>query len=152
MECFDIERRIITQSTFLEIIDKGRVECKTENIDIDNLKPNEVIIKNEASMISAGTELSKVFALKPGLVFPIRPGYGSVGRILAKGTALNNYAINDRVYFMGNHSSVQKFTCTSEQMWSHMFKVPDDMDPVEAAFACLINIALTATNIQCKTR
>ena len=134
-------------SKYLEIVEKGKVELKEEEIRIDDLGPNEAIIQNEASMISAGTELSRVFALKPGITFPIRPGYSSIGRILHKGAALTNYEIGDRVYYLGNHASLQRYTGNGDEQWFHFFKVPQDLDPVEASLVCMIGIALTGPNV-----
>jgi hypothetical protein len=43
---------------------KGRAEVVVEELDTSNLQPNEAIIQAEASMISAGTELSRVLRSK----------------------------------------------------------------------------------------
>lgn len=133
-------------SKYLEIVEKGKVEVKTEEINADNLQPYETIIQNEASIISAGTELSRVFALKPGVKFPVRPGYGSVGRILQKGLALTEYEIGDLVYYLGSHSSIQRFSALGNNQWDYLFKVPDGLDAVEASFVCMVAIALTGPN------
>lgn len=134
-------------STYLEIVEKGRVVCASEPLAERTLAPYEALIQNEASIISAGTELSKVFAFKEGLKFPIRPGYGSVGRIVAKGEALTDYRIGERVFYTGKHASLQYYTSTSKTQWDHMFHVDESLDPVEATFACLVNIAMTGPNL-----
>ncbi|MDK2980307.1 MAG: hypothetical protein PWQ55_654 [Chloroflexota bacterium] len=133
-------------SKYLEIVEKGVVVVKNEEVSLDDLGPNEALIQNEASIISAGTELSRVFALKPGVTFPVRPGYGSVGRILRKGAALTDYNEGDLVYYLGSHASVQRFTGNGDTQWNHFFKVPDGLDAVEASFVCMIAIALTGPN------
>jgi len=58
---------------------------KQEEIDDINLSDDEAIIKAEYSMISAGTELSRAFALKKGFKYPVRPGYCMVGKVLKNG-------------------------------------------------------------------
>jgi threonine dehydrogenase-like Zn-dependent dehydrogenase len=133
-------------SKYLEIVEKGVVVVKNEEINLDDLGPNEAVIQNEASIISAGTELSRVFALKPGVTFPVRPGYGSVGRILRKGAALTDYEEGDLVYYLGSHAFLQRFTGNGESQWNHFFKVPGGLDAVEASFVCMIAIALTGPN------
>lgn len=133
-------------SKYLEIVKKGKVEVKTEEVDTENLLPSEVIIQNETSIISAGTELSRVFALKPGVKFPVRPGYGSIGRIIKKGSAMANFEIGDRVYYLGSHSSVQRFSAAGQSQWDNLFKVPQGLDAVEASFVCMIAIAITGPN------
>lgn len=134
-------------STYLEIVEKGCVVCAEETLQEHTLAPYEALIANEASIISAGTELSKVFAFKEGLKFPIRPGYGSVGKIIAKGGALTEYQIGERVFYTGKHASLQYYTAASKTQWDHMFHVDASLDPVEATFACLVNIAMTGPNL-----
>ena len=133
-------------SKYLEIVEKGKVEVKTEEVDVENLQPTEAVIQNEASIISAGTELSRVFALKPGVKFPVRPGYGSIGRIIKKGSALTDFEIGDLVYYLGSHSSVQRFSGAGKSQWDNLFKVPQGLDAVEASFVCMIAIAITGPN------
>ena len=67
---------------------KGRAEVIEEELDTTNLQPNEAIIQAEATMISAGTELSRVFEIKKGFSYPVRPGYSPGGKVLAKGEGL----------------------------------------------------------------
>ena len=133
-------------SKYLEIVEKGVVVVKNEEVSLDTLGPNEAIIQNEASIISAGTELSRVFALKPGVTFPVRLGYGSVGRILRKGAGLTEYEEGDLVYYLGSHASLQRFTGNGDSQWNHFFKVPPGLDAVEASLVCMIAIALTGPN------
>jgi threonine dehydrogenase-like Zn-dependent dehydrogenase len=133
-------------SKYLEIVEKGVVVVKNEEVSTDDLGPNEAIIQNETSMISAGTELSRVFALKPGVTFPVRPGYAAIGRILQKGSALTDYEVGERVYYLGNHASVLRFSGNGGEQWNHFFKVPEGLDSVEAPLVCMIGIALTGPN------
>jgi len=133
-------------SKYLEIVEKGVVVVKNEEVNLEDLGPNEAVIQNEASIISAGTELSRVFALKPGVTFPVRPGYAMIGRILQKGSALTDYEVGERVYYLGNHASLLRFSGNGEGQWNHFFKVPQGLDSVEASLVCMIGIALTGPN------
>jgi D-arabinose 1-dehydrogenase-like Zn-dependent alcohol dehydrogenase len=133
-------------SKYLEIVEKGVVVVKDEEVSADDLGPNEAIIQNETSIISAGTELSRVFALKPGVTYPVRPGYATIGRILQKGSALVDYEVGERVFYLGNHASLLRFTGNGVEEWNHFFKVPEGLDSVEAPLACMIGIALTGPN------
>ena len=47
------------------------IDCE---LDADNLKPTECLIETYVSYISPGTELSRVFGLKKGAVYPMQPG------------------------------------------------------------------------------
>lgn len=133
-------------SKYLEIVEKGVVVVKNEEVSLEDLGPNEAVIQNEASIISAGTELSRVFALKPGVTFPVRPGYAMIGRILQKGAALTDYEVDERVYYLGNHASVLRYSGNGVEQWNHFFKVPEGLDPLEAPLVCMIGIALTGPN------
>ena len=65
----------------IKITGKGQVVCVSEELDSAPLKEGELLIRNEASLISTGTELSRVYALKKGIVYPVYPGYASIGRV-----------------------------------------------------------------------
>jgi hypothetical protein len=66
------------------IIVKSALEVVYEEEEINalDLRPNEVFIESLISMISPGTELSRVFGLKKGATYPVRPGYCTVGKVL----------------------------------------------------------------------
>lgn len=132
---------------YIEYEELGIVKCKTEDLNIENLASMEVVIKNESSIISAGTELARLYGLDKGMSFPFRPGYGCIGRIIAKGEGVTDFAIGDRVFFAGKHASVQRFKHGSSHQWEYLFPVPEDIDPMEASIACMINIAMSAPNV-----
>ena len=66
-----------------------------ETVDPKAVSAKECLIESEVSLISAGTELSRVFGLKKGAVYPVRPGYCSVGKILAIGNDLAGFNVGD---------------------------------------------------------
>lgn len=131
---------------YIEYVELGKVVCKSEDVTIDNLDSMEVIVKNESSIISAGTELARLYGLEKGSCFPFRPGYGCIGRIIAKGEGVNGYKIGDRVFYAGKHAGVQRFKYGSNHQWESLFPVPEDIDPIEASVACMVNIAMSAPN------
>ncbi len=132
------------KATFIEFTAKGVVGVKQEEVSGGDLDPKEVLIRNETSIISAGTELARLNALEPGHSFPARPGYGSIGRIEAKGDRVDDFAVGDRVFYAGKHASVQRFTHGENHQWGYLFPVPEDIDPVDAAVGCMAEIAMTA--------
>ncbi len=137
-------------SNYIEIPQKGIAVCKTEEIDVSGLKPNEAIIQAEATMISAGTELSRVFEIKKGFRYPVRPGYCAVGRVLDKGDALN-FEVGDKVFYTGPHASVCRFQNGIHTQGPMMFKLPEDIDSTEATIITLGLVAMngiSATEIQ----
>ena len=134
------------KSYFVELTDVGRSHLSSEEISIDDLKDNEAIIKSEYSMISAGTELSRAFALKQGFKYPVRPGYSTVGRIIAKGKDIKA-EIGDRVFASCPHASIARWSHTAKTQGSHIYVLPEDIDPKEATAINLALVALQGVNM-----
>ena len=134
------------KSYYVELIAKGKSQLSTEEIDVDNLAENEAIIKAEYSMISAGTELSRAFALKQGFEYPVRPGYCMVGRILDKGKDIKA-EIGDRVFVNAPHASIVRRSSGSNVQGPIIMKLDDDIDPVWATSINLMLVALQGVNL-----
>ncbi|WP_336784622.1 zinc-dependent alcohol dehydrogenase [Paenibacillus sp. MMO-177] len=133
--------------TYIEFPECNRVTIGQETFNDSPLGAKEVIIRNEASIISAGTELARLKGIEPGTEFPVRPGYGSIGIIEAKGSEVTDFEIGDRVFYAGKHASRERFVHDQGHQWGHLFKVPSELDPVEAALGCMVEIAMTAPNM-----
>ncbi len=133
-------------ATYILFPEKGRVTVEQETVSADDLKPTEVVVRNETSIISAGTELARLNGLE-GLQFPCRPGYGSIGRIEALGSGVTDFKKGDRVFYAGKHASVQRFLHGQDHQWGLLYPVPEQLDPVDAAFGCMAQIAMTAPNV-----
>ena len=91
---------------------KAQAECQCEDFQFDaaELKNNEAIIETSMSLISAGTELSRVYAIKQGFSYPVYPGYSALGTVLAKGQGLTSLNVGDRVFYSGPHASINRFS------------------------------------------
>ena len=78
-----------------------------ERFDVPPLGEDEVLIENEYSVISAGTERANLIALPNTRGnFPIYHGYSAVGHIMDKGITVKNINIGERVIvYFGGHSS-----------------------------------------------
>ncbi len=135
------------KATYVEFTAKGIVEVKTEEVSESNLAGHEVVIRNEASIVSAGTELARLHSLEKGHNFPARPGYGAIGRIVAKGADITDYDVGDRVFYAGTHASAQRFTHGENHQWGSLFPVPEGIDAIDATVGCMTEIAMTAPNI-----
>ena len=118
-------------SKYIEFTEKGIVQVKTTTIHSDDLGPTECVIQNDASIISAGTVLATLYNLNSTISYPIVPGYGSIGRIIEKGSGLKDFNIGDRVFFAGKHASTQGFNHEGTHQWVYLFPVPEGLDPVE---------------------
>jgi len=130
--------------------EKGVVQYNSGVVSLDELAPDECIIENECSIISSGTEIARLNGLAEEStipVFPFLPGYGSIGKIIFKGSNIKDFNIGDRVFFAGNHSSVQRFKHNQSHQWGYLFPVPAELNSVEASLACMIEIAITAPNV-----
>jgi len=84
-----------------------------EELDPNTLGPTACLMETHLSLISPGTELSRVYGLKQGAAYPVRPGYCSVGTVLQKGSQVNHVKAGDRVLFSGPHSSHQIYDYTT---------------------------------------
>ncbi|TXT16286.1 MAG: Chlorophyll synthesis pathway protein BchC, partial [Erysipelotrichaceae bacterium] len=51
------------------------VSIVEEELNLETMNPYMCLIENTVSFISPGTELSRVFGLKVGATYPVRPGY-----------------------------------------------------------------------------
>ena len=135
------------EAKYVQFTAKDTVEVCTEDVTVENLAPMEAVIRNETSILSAGTELSRLHGLEGGMSFPVRPGYGSIGRIEALGEGISDFRIGDRVFYAGKHASLQRFTHGENHQWAYLFPVPDSLDPVDASVGCMAEIAMTAPNV-----
>jgi len=98
------------------IPEKEKCEIRLEELTPESLAPNELLVRADYSMISAGTELAGFCALSPGVyqkgawnAYPWRPGYGLSGKIIAAGSQATRFKESDRVFCFGKHASLQIF-------------------------------------------
>lgn len=134
------------KSEFVELTGIGESHLNSEEIDVNDLKDNEAIIKAEYSMISAGTELSRAFALKQGFKYPVRPGYCMVGKIVSKGKAIDA-EVGDRVFVNAPHASVVRWQNGSDVQGPMIIPLPDDLDPIRATAINLLLVAIQGVNL-----
>ena len=138
-------------SRYVSVTGIGEACVLTEEVNTSNLSENEAIIEAEFSTISAGTELSRVFAIKKGFTYPVRPGYSSVGKVLAKGSGLKDIEVGDRVYYSGPHASVCRIENGDRTQGASIFRLNRDICPKVASLYNLGLIAVsnvTATEIK----
>ncbi|MBU0577896.1 zinc-binding alcohol dehydrogenase [Patescibacteria group bacterium] len=144
------------QAKSVIISGKKKLEVFNEEIDPNELKTDQCLIKTDVSIVSPGTELATFFALSPGVykkgsrnAYPCRPGYGTVGKIIGLGDDIKNFSIGDRVFTFGPHSSLQKYKYDQSgfEPYKAMFKVENKLDSTTAVIARMGLIALTAPQI-----
>ncbi len=124
----------------------GQVELIHEFLDDAALPADRVLIRSEASAISAGTELATLYNTLENVRYPIRPGYGAVGRVI-KACEGSELKPGQRVYFAGRHASAQLFQQDQNHQWGICYPVPESIDPLDAAFGALAEIAMTSLDV-----
>ncbi|MDR1143531.1 MAG: zinc-binding alcohol dehydrogenase [Spirochaetaceae bacterium] len=129
----------------------GDVVCIAEALDAD-LKEGELLIRNEASLISSGTELSRVYGLKKGVRYPVYPGYASIGRIEAVNFSQSAAASpevfvpGDRVLFSGPHQELQIYGIPAMSSLGMLIKLGPEYDFLSSIDASLLHLGLVAMN------
>ncbi len=109
-------------------------------------KKFEILVQAERTIISAGTELANYTGLDPDTrrkgawcAYPWVPGYGGIGRVVAKGSGVKHLEEGDRVYGTFQHASYTLVNVHSQLA----VKVPKKMDLNEAIFTRMACVAIT---------
>ena len=114
------------------------LKVEVEEFKVGRPRKGEVLIENEATLISTGTELTILTGdfPKPSAWarygrYPFRPGYSSVGRIIKLGPKVEGFNVGDRVAADTPHAT--HAIVNSERI----IKVPEGVSPEEASFHTL---------------
>jgi 2-desacetyl-2-hydroxyethyl bacteriochlorophyllide A dehydrogenase len=124
----------------------GRAEIRTEAVP--PVGGRDILVRAERSAISHGTEML-VFrgevppdmtldlpTLAGGFSFPIKYGYGSVGRVLAVGMNVSEVRPGDRVFCLHPHQT--QYVVPIELAWP----LPATLSPERGVFAANVETAL----------
>lgn len=117
------------------------VAVEEHELDIQTMRAKECLIETQVSLISAGTELSRVFGLKKGAQYPAYPGYCSVGKILKTGSEVSDVKAGDRVLFSAPHSSLQLFD-REKSDGGVLYRLDPETTAEEGAFLMMAWIAM----------
>lgn len=118
-----------------------------ESSDIDAaIKPDEVLIRTQYSLISPGTELA-LYTNRPDVTtgnapsYPIYPGYAAMGIVDTVGASVPNISKGDRLVTLTGHSSLAKFT-PSDSMFLQLPKTLKDHHApfIRMALICLYTL------------
>ena len=124
-------------------------EIEIETYAVAEPGPGQVLIENEASAISSGTELAVYTGVHQWLNdptrtwprFPFCPGYSGVGRVAALGAGVQDLAVGDRVIYEGRHESYGMLDLNGQPL---VARIGDGVPPQIAAFATLARFPLTS--------
>ena len=110
----------------------GTAELKP--FEVPQPKAGEVILENEYTVVSAGTERANLMNLpNTSLEFPYHPGYCGIGRVIAVGDGVENAKIGNRAlsYLSGHRSH-------AVQSAADLTVVNDDrIESLDAAFVVI---------------
>ena len=132
--------------------EKNKVIVETE--DLKSPEAGELLVRNELSLISPGTELAIYTGTHVGFgdpdiawaKFPLSPGYASAGRVLAVGGGagdLGGFKPGDRVLHFSTHAD----HAILEPGKNLCFRLNEGADPRRALFARFAQISYTAYGV-----
>jgi len=127
----------------LYFIAPGKVEIKTETIP--ELKENECLIQNKASLISPGTELALFTGTHVGFKdpdiswakYPLSPGYATIGEVVEI-NGNSELKSGDEIMYYGLHSS-HGIINPDVDIWTY---IPDNLSE-ESIFGRFTQISAT---------
>ena len=110
-----------------------------KQFEVPKPKVGEVLVENEYTVVSAGTERANLMNLaNTSLKFPYYPGYSGVGRVIAIGDGVENAKVGDRV--LADHSGHRSHVI---QRAAGLTVVKDDrIDSLDAAFVVIGSMGL----------
>ena len=110
---------------------EGKGNIAIEEIPIPDLEDNKVLVKNERSLISRGSELFARYVM-PNAVSPSIMGYSDAGLVVAAGNGIKDIKVGDRVTAVAPHA---EYVACEESM---IIPLPDDISFDEATFLPLL--------------
>ncbi|MBQ7335108.1 MAG: zinc-binding alcohol dehydrogenase [Clostridia bacterium] len=108
-------------------------------VDVPELKENEVLTEMEYTVVSGGTERACILGMNnTSQKFPMSLGYCGVGHVIQIGTAVTSVAVGDRVLvYHGNHA---KYNIRTEE---EITKVKNSaVSSLDAAFVIIASMGL----------
>ncbi|MBA2482320.1 MAG: zinc-binding alcohol dehydrogenase [Planctomycetes bacterium] len=136
-----------------EITAPGQVRMAIRTIP--DPAPGVLLVRNQLSLVSPGTELAWFCGTHPTLsaaspsTFPRYPGYTSVGMVVATGGTggtggtVPGFAVGDRVFHCGSHADWTLVDPSCDQV----LPLPPACDAHDALLAHIAQIAATATAV-----
>jgi 2-desacetyl-2-hydroxyethyl bacteriochlorophyllide A dehydrogenase len=121
-----------------------------EELDVAEPGPGEVLIRSLVTLISTGTDLTAYSGDFPRdrpsswgryVTYPFRPGYSSVGEVLAAGPGVEGVRVGQQVFNGASHASL------ALQRVARLVPVPETVPIEEAAFAGISNIAMNGVRM-----
>ena len=97
--------------------------------EMPELKPNQVLIRNHYTAVSAGTERAWSLDMPNAhSIYPYNPGYSGAGEIVKIGSEVTNWKVGDRVVV--NWAGHQLYSVKDQ----NLVKIPESVSMKEASF------------------
>ena len=123
-----------------QIVFTAKHKAELLEVDVRELKEDEVLADMEYTVVSGGTERANIMAMPNagGDNFPKTLGYCGIGRVIKIGSAVDNIAVGDRVLvYHGKHMKYNVRTV------KEITKVEDDsIDSLDAALVIIASMGL----------
>lgn len=124
---------------------------EVREVDLPAPAANQILVETHVSAVSPGTELAVYTGTHqwlrdpnlPDWKFPFRSGYSAAGVVKAVGSDVKGWKPGDRVSYPGNHASAELLTLGHER--GRWWKLPDELDYLPAAVACIARYGLGAS-------
>jgi len=134
--------------------EKGRCVVESFTLDPEALRPDQVLLQTEMSLMSTGTELANYSALDPGVyrpgswnAYPWHPGYAAVCRVLRLGRdaarQAPGLAPGARVFSITPHAS----HAVAGLGQRSVFPLAEDDDPRRLILVRMASVAITALRL-----
>lgn len=117
-----------------------KAELKEYDFDAGKVGDNDVAIKTEYSVVSAGTELAILSGNEGWAKLPFVPGYGGVGKIIAMGKNVKNFSEGDRVFSYTKHQSYANSAIM-------VVPLPEGIDGKLAVMARIAGVSITSLRV-----
>jgi len=130
------------ESKIIELTGPYQLKIRTELLDIDQIRPDQIAAETLFSAISPGTEISAFKGdppLRPMKVYPRVVGYCNVAEIKAAGEAVTDYQLGDFILTHQPHRSA--FICSADDI---LTKIPPNADLAQASTTYLFHLGYNA--------
>lgn len=130
------------ESTIVELAGPRRIALRSATLDLHGLQAGDIAAATICTALSPGTELAAYRGdppLRPGVGYPRLVGYCNVAEVVARGAAVRDVDVGDRILTFQSHRSA--FICPVDAV---LARVPTDVDPEHAALAYLFHLGYNA--------
>ena len=118
--------------------DVDRVALESTRAQFD-LGRDDVLLRNQFTLVSAGTELAKLTGLEQ-VDYPFVPGNRAIGKVIAAGDDVNDLSVGDLAFSHVHHVSHTPAA-------AFRIRVPEGVNPKEAALVGLAMVGMTAVRV-----